>query len=143
LKEVIMARATNKTVPTSADVTDFLAGVPDAQAKDSQWLVDVMNDVTGKPPVMWGPSIIGFGKYHYKYESGREGDMPLMGFSPRKGKLTLYITYKPENYTKLMDAVGKHQTSKACFYIKDLASINTEKLRELIQKTYDEETSKL
>ncbi|TXG77716.1 DUF1801 domain-containing protein [Patescibacteria group bacterium] len=138
-----MAKDTNKTIPKSADVEDFLTSVPEGQATDSRWLIEAMQKVTGEPPVMWGSSIIGFGKYHYKYESGREGDMPLMGFSPRKGKLTLYITYKPENYTELMNEVGKHQTSKACFYIKDLASVNQEKLRELIQKTYDEETSKL
>lgn len=134
---------TNKTIPTSIDVEDFLASAPTEQAVDAQWLITTMSDITGEPAVMWGSSIVGFGKYHYKYESGREGDMPLLAFSPRKGKFALYITYNAEQYEEELKQIGKHQTSKACIYFKRLKDINVDKLHKLIQTAYDREASKL
>jgi hypothetical protein len=130
---------TNQTVPTSKSVDEFLAKLEtEEQVADSHILIQMMNEITGEPPVMWGPSIIGFGSEHYKYESGREGDMPKLGFSPRKGKLSFYITYSPEKYTKQLEAVGKYKHSKACIYLKDLSSIDIDALRKLIQACYDD-----
>lgn len=129
----------NKTVPTDKSVNDFLSKLEtEEQVADSQVLIDMMGEITGEPAVMWGPSIIGFGSEHYKYESGREGDMPKLSFSPRKGKLSLYITYTPEKYAKQLEAVGKHKYSKACIYLKNLSSVDTDALRQLIQACYDD-----
>lgn len=133
--------STNKTTANNKSVDEFLASVPAEQAEDSRWIIQVMSEITGQPPVMWGPSIIGFGSYHYRYDSGREGDMPLLAFSPRKGKLALYITYHPERYTHLLEEIGKVKTSKACIYISRLAGIDIAKLRELIQSAYDAEAT--
>lgn len=132
-----MATTQNKTIPTNSNVLDFLASLSDAQQrKDSEIIIAIMQKISGKPPVMWGPSIIGFGQHHYKYESGREGDMPLIGFSPRKGKLTLYLTYTPEKYANILGRLGKHKTSKACLYINKLSDVDINVLEELIRTAY-------
>lgn len=102
-----MANANNKTTPTVADVSDFLADLDgEQQRQDSEVLVSMMQKVSGELPVMWGPSIIGFGSYHYKYESGREGDMPIIAFSPRKGKLTLYVMNEAAKYADILERLG-------------------------------------
>lgn len=127
----------NKTIPTMTDVTDFLSTLDDEQQRrDSEALVSIMERVSSKPPVMWGSSIIGFGLSHYKYESGREGDMPEIGFSPRKGKFALYLTDNAELYRSELDELGKCKTSKACIYINKLADVNIDKLEALIDITY-------
>lgn len=132
-----MTNAQNKTMPTSEDVLDFLASLEsEQQQKDSQTLITIMQRISGKPPVMWGPSIIGFGLLHYKYESGREGDMPILGFSPRKDKMTLYITDNPEKYSEIRGRLGKHTTSKVCIYINKLSDVNLDVLEELILAAY-------
>lgn len=133
-------QAQNKTVPTSADVLHFLANFDDDQRKDSETLVALMQKVSGKPPVMWGPSIIGFGQYHYKYASGREGDAPAIGFSPRKGKMVLYITDDATKYQDITSRLGKHKTSKACVYINKLSDVDLGALEDLITAVYDDTT---
>lgn len=128
--------AENKTKPTKASVSGFLKKVPDKNRRaDCLKVLEIMKEVTGEKPEMWGTSVVGFGRYHYKYESGREGDMPLTGFSPRKGDLTLYITTGFEPYTDLMSDLGKHQTGKSCLYIKKLEDVDVGVLRKLIEKS--------
>ena len=128
----------NKTRPTTTSVTSFLDSVEDEiQRRDSYALIGIMKGITGEEPVMWGPSIIGFGSYHYKYDSGREGDMMLTGFSPRKQSLSLYIMAGFTNYEALLQKLGKHKTGKSCLYIKRLSEINTDVLSELIKASYN------
>lgn len=136
-----MTNAQNKTTPTTNDVLGFIAQLGDKQQqKDSQTLIAMMQKISGRPPVMWGPSIIGFGMLHYKYESGREGDMPLLGFSPRKGKLSLYITDNAEKYPEIRARLGKHKISKACIYISKLGDVNQSVLEELIHAAHSDTT---
>lgn len=134
-----MTNAKNKTVPTNADVVEFLATIEDQkQRADSERLIDLMHKISGEPPVMWGPSIIGFGTYHYKYESGREGDSPDIAFSPRKGKIALYITDDATKYPEITKRLGKYKTSKACLYITRLADVDLDALEELIKAAYSD-----
>ncbi|MBT8301536.1 MAG: DUF1801 domain-containing protein, partial [Maribacter sp.] len=116
--------------------------VDEIQRQDSVKLVDLMKEITGEDPVMWGPSIIGFGSYHYKYDSGREGDMLLTGFSPRKQNLSLYIMAGFSNYGNLMQKLGKYKTGKSCLYIKRLSEINIDVLKELIKASFDHHNNK-
>ncbi len=130
--------AENKTQKTGASVDEFMASVSNRQRReDGLVLLDMMKDVTGLEPEMWGPSIIGFGEYHYRYESGREGDMPLVGFSPRSKSLSLYLTPGFEEYhNDLLSRLGKHSTGVSCLYINKLADVDRDVLRELIAKSY-------
>ena len=133
-----VAMSQNKTRPNTTSVTSFLDRVKDEiQRRDSYTLISIMNEITGEEPVMWGPSIIGFGSYHYKYDSGREGDMMLTGFSPRKQSLSLYIMAGFTKYEALMQKLGKHKTGKSCLCIKRLSEINTDVLMELIKASYN------
>lgn len=132
-----MTNAKIQTVPTTADVLEFLARVEDdQQRRDSEALIEMMGTMSGQPPVLWGPAIIGFGATHYKYESGREGDMPLIAFSPRKGKLTLYVMNYTADYSNFLERLGKHKTSKACLYINKLADVDMSVLEELVKAAY-------
>lgn len=122
-----------KTVPTDASVTAFLEAVPDERKRaDAFALLDLMREATGEEPRMWGPSIVGFGTYHYRYPSGREGDMFLAGFSPRKGALSLYIMAGFDEYEELMARLGKHSTGKACLYVKRLSDVDLPTLAEIV-----------
>ena len=126
--------SSNKTIPTDGSVTAFLDTVSDEQKKaDCYALVDLMGDLTGEVATLWGTSLVGFGTYHYKYESGREGDMPLTGFSPRSKEITLYIMAGFSRSDDLMERLGKHRTGKSCLYIKKLEDIDLDVLRELVQ----------
>src|ERR1041384_1097486 len=126
--------AEQKTKPTDASVEDFLNRIPDAERREDCFAVaKMMEEITGERPVMWGPSIVGFGTYHYKYASGREGDWPISGFSPRKKDLTLYIMVGFEKYPELMEKLGKHSHSKSCLYIKRLSDIHLPTLKKLIK----------
>lgn len=128
----------NKTVPTAASVADFLAAVPNTRRReDGETLLEMMRDITGIEPQMWGPSIIGFGSYHYKYESGREGDMPIIGFSPRSRSLSLYIMDGFEDHDDLLSRLGKHRKGASCLYINKLADVDTAILRELVTHSFD------
>lgn len=129
--------AGNKTVATKASVTKFLDSVEDeTKQKDSYVLLEMMQKITGKPPVMWGETIVGFDEYHYKYDSGREGDMLLIGFSPRKQNLTLYVMVHTNDFKKLLGTLGKYKTSKACLYIKRLSDVDLDILYKIIEKSY-------
>ncbi|MEP6844683.1 MAG: DUF1801 domain-containing protein [Panacibacter sp.] len=126
--------AKNKTTETENSVADFITTVEDeAQRKDSFRIVEIMKEQTGFEPKMWGPAIVGFGSYHYKYESGREGDAPLAGFSPRKNVITLYLALGPERREKLLEKFGKHKTGKGCIYFKKIEDIDIGVLKEMIK----------
>jgi hypothetical protein len=122
-----------KTRPTSTSVMDFLRGLPDdARRADCRKLLAIMRQATGAKPRMWGPSMVGFGSYHYKYASGREGDWFLVGFSPRKRDLTVYIMPGFERYATLLGKLGKHKTGRSCLYLKRLADVDIGVLEQLI-----------
>ena len=124
----------NKTQITSASVEDFLNAVEDEQKrKDAFEVLRLMSEVSGKKAKMWGPSIVGFGTYHYKYASGREGNFMRIGFSPRKTALTLYIMAGFSRYDTLMKQLGKYKTGKACLYIKKLEDVDQTVLLELMK----------
>jgi Domain of unknown function (DU1801) len=123
-----------KTQPNDQDVVTFLNGIADEKKRrDCFAILNLMKDVTQAEPVMWGDSIVGFGSYHYCYESGREGDWFLTGFSPRKQNLTLYIMSGFDQYDALLGKLGKHTTGKACLYIKRLDDIDLPTLKELVR----------
>lgn len=128
-----MTRADNKTRATDGSVEDFLRGVePERRRDDGFALLELFRRTTGWEPRLWGPSIVGFGEYHYKYDSGREGDFLATGFSPRKAKLTLYIMPGYENYGDILERLGKHSLGKSCLYINKLPDIDQAVLAELI-----------
>jgi hypothetical protein len=133
-----MAKSELKTKVTKASVEEFLETVADeAVREDSRQIAEIMSRLTDSPAVMWGPAMVGFGTYHYKYESGREGDWMLVGFSPRKANLTLYIVDGFEKYDDLMSKLGKHKTGKSCLYIKSLKDIDLAVLEELITESVE------
>ena len=127
-----------KTKRNDQSVEEFLNGIPDEQKRNDCFAVlHLMKKITKAEPKMWGDSMIGFGSYHYKYESGREGDWFLTGFSPRKQNLTLYIIAGFKQYEELLRKLGKHKTGKSCLYINKLADINQTILKELIEKSVE------
>lgn len=133
-----------KTVPTAKPVADFLASVePASKREDAKVLLELFTRVTGEPAVMWGPSIIGFGSYHYVYDSGREGDSLRSGFSPRKAKHSLYLMgrYCDEETGRRVDALlaklGKHSTGASCVYVNKLADIDLGVLEEIVAMCWD------
>lgn len=133
-----MANAKIKTTQNDASVSKFLNSIENEQRKaDGVKLVEIMSEVTGQEPKMWGPAIVGFGNFHYKYESGREGDMPRVAFSPRKQNLTLYVLGNDPKLDELLEKLGtKHSTSKACLYINKLSDVDESILREIISGCY-------
>jgi len=135
--EVKMAKTAElKTKVNDASVTDFLNNVEDEQKrKDCLEVARMMEQVTKQQPKMWGTSIVGFGSYHYKGASGREGDWMLIGFSPRKQNITLYIMSGFERYPGLMKKLGKHSTGKSCLYIKRLSDVDVDVLKELMTES--------
>ena len=128
--------ASLKTQKNDASVEEYLNSVADdRKRKDSFAILELMRDVTGEEPAMWGTSIIGFGTYHYKYASGREGEWPLVGFAPRKRNLTLYIMPGFDSYESLLADLGKHTTGKSCLYVNKLEDIDLAVLRELVSQS--------
>jgi Domain of unknown function (DU1801) len=128
-----MAQAQNKTTQTSASVDAFIEAVPDEnQKRDAKTLSALMARLSGEPPRMWGPSIVGFGRYHYRYESGREGDSCRVGFSPRSGRTVIYLVDGYRNRTAQLARLGKHKTGTACLYIKRLSDVDQAVLEEMI-----------
>ena len=122
-----------KTKPTAVSVDKFIAAVPDAgQREDCKRLRSLMEEITGENAVMWGPSIVGFGQYHYQYDSGHSGDSCLAGFSPRKQNLSIYVTSGFAGHEALMARLGKFKTGKACLYVKRLSDVDEAVLRKLI-----------
>lgn len=134
--------AENKTQPTPESVEDFLEGVEHpVRRRDGFRLLTLMKENTGETPVMWGPSIVGFGSYHYRYKSGREGDTVAVGFSPRKGSLSLYgLTYAPEA-SALLPRLGKYTLGAACLYINSLEDVEEDVLVELIRAAHRHNTT--
>ncbi len=129
-----MAKAENKTQPTDVTADTFLASVePERKREEAHQLDQLFREVTGWKPVMWGPSIIGYGQYHYKYATGREGDMCATGFSPRKANHSLYIMPGYADFGEILDRLGKHSTGKSCLYIKKLDDVDLDVLAELIK----------
>ena len=125
-----------KTKQHDGDVNEFLDAVENPRRReDSRRVLELMREVTGEPPKMWGSSIVGFGSYHYRYASGREGDWMLTGFSPRKQNLTIYIMPGFSDFTDLLAKLGKHRTSKSCLYLNKLADIDLEVLAELVRES--------
>ncbi|MBC7878280.1 MAG: DUF1801 domain-containing protein [Anaerolineales bacterium] len=126
-----------KTTKNDAGVEDFLNKIDDeTKRKDCFEIVKIMKQATKEEPKMWGASIVGFGSYHYKYESGREGDSMIIGFSPRKQNITLYISGDGfEQYDGLMKKLGKHSIGKGCLYIKKLEDVDTAVLKELVNES--------
>jgi hypothetical protein len=125
-----------KTQKNDASVEAFLNSVEDERKRrDSYALMEIMRQETGLEPKMWGPAIVGYGDYHYKYATGREGDSFLVGFSPRKQNLTLYIMSGFDDYDVLLGQLGKHSTGKSCLYIKRLDAVNQDVLRELVRRS--------
>lgn len=123
-----------KTKPTKEKVTDFLNRVSDdSRRADCYAVAKMMEEITGQKPQMWGPSIVGFGTYSYKYASGHSGDWPLAAFSPRKTDLTIYLSVAFEKKEELLSQLGKHKTGKSCLYIKRLADVHLPTLRKLIK----------
>ena len=131
-----MSENSNKTQFNDAAVTAFLDAVPDERKRrDSYVILEMMREISGEEPRMYGTSIVGFGNVHYQYESGREGDMPVVAFSPRKQNLTLYITTDDDEYEALRARLGKHKVGKVCLYINKLADVDPAVLREMISHT--------
>lgn len=128
-----------KTRPTDTPLQSYLDGIADPQRRsDCAQIASLMQGLSGCPPVLWGGSIVGFGRYHYRYDSGREGDFCLVGFSARKDSISLYLLAGFEGATALLQQLGKHKTGKACLYIKRLADVQTAVLEQLIQRSIDE-----
>ncbi len=123
----------NKTKPTRTSATEFLAAIRDDQRRsDCQTLSGIMQSITGEPAVMWGAGIVGFGSYHYRYESGREGDWAVAGFSPRKGDISVYLMAEAPGQAELLSRLGRHKMGKACLYIRKLADVDVEVLAQLV-----------
>ena len=133
--------AETKTKLTSASVTQFLTQVDDPQKRaDSKVLIETMTRITGKQPKMWGPNIVGFGAYHYKYASGHEGDACITGFSPRKAEFSIYLYGTPEDSERrsaLLEKLGKHRMGKGCLYVKRLDQVDHAVLEQLVQDSVD------
>ena len=125
--------AENKTKPTQGSVAEFINAIEDRQKReDARKVAAIMRRVTGKRAKMWGPAIVGYGTYHYKYESGREGDFMITGFSPRRQALTVYILAGFGRFDTLMGKLGKYKTGKSCLYIKRLSDVDEKVLEKLI-----------
>ncbi len=135
--------AKNKTEFSDKNVDDFLQTVENEQKrKDSYELIALMEKITGEKAKMWGPTIVGFGNYHYKYKSGHEGNAPVLGFSPRKAAISLYVFTGLQEHEHLLENLGKFTMGKACIYVKKLADINLDALTSLMNHSIDYVTTK-
>lgn len=124
--------AEQKTRPTAASVAEFIAAVEDPKRRaDAEAACALLAEATGEPATMWGPSIVGFGAYHYRYASGHEGDAPLVGFSPRKGNLVFYLSGCEERWDAFLARLGRHKAGKGCVYVNRLADVDAAVLKEM------------
>jgi hypothetical protein len=131
--------AENKTKATQGSVVDYIAAITDAtRRQDCETLMKVMAKATQETPVMWGDSIVGFGSYHYRYESGREGDSCLTGFSSRKGEISIYLTANFPGKDELLPKLGKYKAAKACLYVRKLSDLDLGVLEQVITRSYTE-----
>ena len=129
--------ATIKTKPGEYEVELFLEGLDATRLEEADILIDLMSEISGKPPVLWGSSIVGFDSYHYKSKSGQEADWPRIAFSPRKGKISLYVTNEVEQYLPIIEQLGgKTSIGKGCIYISKFEQVDITKLRHLIEQAY-------
>lgn len=134
-----MPRSQNKTVPTDQSVEDFLNSVQsERRAEEARALDELFRATTGFDPVMWGPSMVGYGRYHYRYASGREGDFLATGFSPRTSALVIYIMPGYADFSGILARLGKHKLGKSCLYVNTLADIDMQVLSELIRAGLDD-----
>lgn len=132
-----MAKAEQKTLPTKVTLKDFLNTIEDETTRnDCFTIADMMEKITKEKSVMWGPAIVGYGQYHYKYASGHEGTACLTGFSPRKGNITLYTGREFDGFDELIAKLGKHKMSGGCLHIKKLADVDTKVLKQIITASY-------
>ncbi|MEV0568611.1 DUF1801 domain-containing protein [Dactylosporangium sp. NPDC050588] len=128
---------TNQTVAGDGDVGEFVEGVADERRRgEARGLVALMAEVTGEPAVLWGKAIVGFGSRHYRYDSGREGDVPAVSFSPRKAQTVLYLTGGVDAYQDLLSRLGPHTTGKGCLYIKRVDAVDDAVLREIVGRSF-------
>jgi hypothetical protein len=135
--------AVNKTKATAVNVTEFIQNIDnEVKRNDSFQLVEIYKSISGFEAKMWGPTIIGFGSYHYKYASGHQGDMPIAAFSPRKDAIVFYISDEIENREQLLEKLGKHKTGKVCVYVKKLTDIDLTVLKKLVMATIEDISSK-
>lgn len=137
---MISIMADNKTQPTQVDVDTFLSGIDEKRRREAHKLIDMMQKISGTTPVMWGPSIIGFGSKHYEYDTGREGDVPLIGFSPRKSAITVYFNEGFDRYSDLLAKLGKYKDSVSCLYISKLEDIDAGVLHQMLERSYQVNT---
>lgn len=134
-----MSASTNKTIATEASVAEYIAAVPDERRRTEALAIDaMMRRVSGEEPRLWGPTIIGYGAYHYRYDSGREGDMCRIGFSPRKAQLVIYIVDGFPGHAELLARLGKHKTGASCLYINRLDAVDQAVLEELCAASWAE-----
>ena len=128
--------AANKTLPTPADAQAYLCAIEDqARRADCLALAALMEQVSGQPPVMWGDAIVGFGSYHYRYASGREGDAPLVGFAARKGDISIYLNCDTPARAAMLAQLGRHKMGKACLYVRRLADVDLDVLASLVRES--------
>jgi hypothetical protein len=126
------------TTKDDRSVKDYIASLDDAQlVKDSQALIKMMQRISGNKPKLWNAGTIGFDTYHYKYDSGREGDCHILGFYPRKGKITIYLMDGTARYVDLLTSLGKHTATRVCVYIKRLSDVELPTLEKILQQSYD------
>jgi len=131
--------AENKTKATRASVEGYIAAIEDeARRTDCRALLKLMSDATKEKPTMWGTSIVGFGSYHYRYDSGREGDMCIVGFSSRKGDISLYLTAGFEGRDALLARLGKHKVAKACLYVRRMSDVDPKVLKQLVAAAFED-----
>ena len=129
--------AENKTKPTKVSVTSFINKIPNEELRiDCNSIIKMMHKASKSEPIIWGSSIIGFGTYHYKYESGREGDSIIIGFAPRKQNIAIYLMGGLKNIEELLPKLGKYKTGKGCIYVKKLTDVDIEVLAEIFVKSY-------
>ena len=134
-----MSKSAIKTKPNLVKVDDYIESLTFDRQMIAEQLIDIMEDITGEPPVMWGPTMVGFGTYHYSYASGQEADWFRIGFSARKGKTSLYLVDNAEAYVPELEKLeGKYSFGKSCIYLHKFDAINLDALRALIQKAYDD-----
>ena len=131
----------NKTLPTTASIAGFLAELNPSRQEEAERLISLMQNISAQPPVLWGPSIIGFGAQHYRYETGREGDMPEIAFSPRKAAITFYFMEGFDRYAEQLSRLGKHKTSVGCLYINKLSDVDLNVLKEMLEASWQHQAA--
>lgn len=129
--------STNKTRPTGKSVESFLEAISESRQGEARVLIAIMQEITDQKPYMWGPSIIGFGMQQYKYDTGREGEMPRLAFSPRKASITIYFSEGFDGYADELAALGKHKQSVSCLYINKLADIDLDVLKTMLERSFN------